>query len=185
MKKTAIKLIKWYQTKISPNKGHKCRHKPTCSNYALEAYERHNFFYASFLSLKRILSCNPLFKPKYDPVPKKKIQRKLIKSHFIYSRLLNEKVFFDIYLPKVRKTYFKVVYLIDKDNSQNLNTLIKEKGITMMIVKIPYDNKDLIINEIKPYIDYYFNALTDLDNTYITYDLNNLEGTIKPIGSIN
>lgn len=76
MRKLAIKLILWYQNKISPNKPKRCRHTPTCSNYALEAYQRFNFFKATFLSVKRILTCNPLFKPKYDPVPEKKIKIK-------------------------------------------------------------------------------------------------------------
>lgn len=67
-----IKIIRWYQKKISPNTIPRCRHKPTCSAYALTAYQRFNFFKATFLSIKRILTCNPLFKGKYDPVPEKK-----------------------------------------------------------------------------------------------------------------
>lgn len=77
MNKTAIKLIEWYQKDISPNSNHKCRHTPTCSAYAKTAYERFNFFKASFLTTKRILTCNPLFKPKYDPVPEKKTKKQL------------------------------------------------------------------------------------------------------------
>ncbi|MBE0701417.1 MAG: membrane protein insertion efficiency factor YidD, partial [Acholeplasmataceae bacterium] len=42
------------------------------SAYAKTCYERFNFFKASFLTAKRILTCNPLFKSKYDPVPEKK-----------------------------------------------------------------------------------------------------------------
>lgn len=74
MNKTAIKLIEWYQKDVSPHSNHKCRHTPTCSQYAKISYERFNFVKASFLTTKRILSCNPLFKPKYDPVPEKKIK---------------------------------------------------------------------------------------------------------------
>ncbi|HLT00497.1 MAG TPA: membrane protein insertion efficiency factor YidD [Acholeplasma sp.] len=76
MKKLAIKAIRWYQRNLSGGKMHKCRHNPTCSNYAIEAYEKHNFIYASFLTTKRILTCNPLFKPKYDPVPEPKHKNK-------------------------------------------------------------------------------------------------------------
>jgi putative membrane protein insertion efficiency factor len=75
MNKAAIKLIEWYQKDISPNSNHKCRHTPTCSAYAKTAYERFNFFKASFLTTKRVLTCNPLFKPKYDPVPEKKTKK--------------------------------------------------------------------------------------------------------------
>lgn len=71
MKKIALSLIRWYQEKISKQTNPKCRHSPTCSNYGLIAYKRFNFFKASFFTLKRVLSCNPLFKPKYDPVPEK------------------------------------------------------------------------------------------------------------------
>jgi len=75
MKKLIIKLIKWYQRRISPIKQTKCRHYPTCSNYAIEAYETHNFFYATYLTTKRVISCNPLVKPKYDPVPPRKVKK--------------------------------------------------------------------------------------------------------------
>ncbi|WP_026390275.1 membrane protein insertion efficiency factor YidD [Haploplasma axanthum] len=76
MNKTIIKLIESYQKDVSPNWDFKCRHTPSCSNYAKEAYEKHNFLRASFLTTKRLLSCNPLFKPSYDPVPDKKEKRK-------------------------------------------------------------------------------------------------------------
>lgn len=80
MKKLAIKLIKFYQRNKSPE--HKwCRYSPTCSNYALEAYQKYNFFYASFLTIKRILKCNPLFKGGYDPVPLTR-KEKLLKKRF-------------------------------------------------------------------------------------------------------
>ena len=71
MRKTMIKLIEWYQRQSS-NSNPTCRYHPTCSNYAKEAYQTHNFFYASFLSVWRILRCNPLSKGGYDPVPKPK-----------------------------------------------------------------------------------------------------------------
>ncbi|MFA5560891.1 MAG: membrane protein insertion efficiency factor YidD [Acholeplasmataceae bacterium] len=72
--KLAIRLIEWYQKKISPHSPPRCRYHPTCSAYAKICYERFNFFKASFLTAKRILKCNPLFKPKYDPPPEKKIK---------------------------------------------------------------------------------------------------------------
>lgn len=72
MRKIMIKLISFYQKYISFARPGKCRHTPTCSTYAKEAYTRFNFFYATFLTLKRLMTCNPLFKPKYDPVPEKK-----------------------------------------------------------------------------------------------------------------
>lgn len=84
MKKLAIRFIRFYQK--SKPEGHKkwCRYHPTCSNYAIEAYEKHNFFYATLLTLFRILRCNPLFKGGYNPVPltrrEKQQQREQLKT---------------------------------------------------------------------------------------------------------
>lgn len=75
MKKIILKLINYYQKNISPLKPGKCRYIPTCSQYCKESFERFNFFYASYLSLKRFISCNPLSKGGYDPVPEKKMFR--------------------------------------------------------------------------------------------------------------
>lgn len=82
--KGIIKLIESYQKGISPNSPPKCRFYPTCSQYAKECYQKFNFFYASFLTTKRFLKCNRLFKGGYDPVPltkeeKKKYQQELDK----------------------------------------------------------------------------------------------------------
>ena len=79
--KGAIKLIKWYQKDISPNTPSRCRFTPTCSEYAKECYEKFNFVKASFLTTKRLLKCNPLFKPGYDPVPLTKAEKKALKEN--------------------------------------------------------------------------------------------------------
>lgn len=76
MNSIPIKAIKWYQKNISQTKGTHCRHTPTCSQYAVTAFERFHFVKASYLTTKRIISCNPLVKPKYDPVPEVKIKYK-------------------------------------------------------------------------------------------------------------
>lgn len=77
MRKFAIKAINFYQKGISPRRPGKCRFIPTCSEYAKECYQNFNFFYASFLTTKRILKCNPFHKCGYDPVPLKKSKQKL------------------------------------------------------------------------------------------------------------
>jgi len=64
-----IVLIRLYRTFLSPLLGPSCKYVPTCSSYALEAFERHNFFYALWLTIWRILRCNPFSKGGYDPVP--------------------------------------------------------------------------------------------------------------------
>lgn len=76
MRKLAIKLIRFYQTHKIYDTAH-CRYSPTCSNYALEAYQKFNFFKASFLTFYRILRCNPFSKGGYDPVPLTKQEKRL------------------------------------------------------------------------------------------------------------
>ena len=71
MKKIAIKTIQFYQKHISPTLGSNCKYSPTCSHYAISAYEKHNFFKATGLTIWRILRCNPFSKGGYDPVPDK------------------------------------------------------------------------------------------------------------------
>ncbi|NTW49540.1 MAG: membrane protein insertion efficiency factor YidD [Chlorobiales bacterium] len=64
-----ILLIRFYQVALSPLFPPSCRFVPSCSNYALEAYRTHNFFYATWLTVWRVLRCNPFVKGGYDPVP--------------------------------------------------------------------------------------------------------------------
>lgn len=71
MKKIAIALIRFYQRNISSITPPSCRFTPTCSEYAIQALERFGFLRGGALSVWRILRCNPLGKPGYDPVPEK------------------------------------------------------------------------------------------------------------------
>lgn len=69
MNKIFIFMIKFYRKNISPLMGtNKCRFTPTCSQYALEAFEKYNFFKAFGLTVWRILRCNPFSKGGYDPL---------------------------------------------------------------------------------------------------------------------
>ena len=70
MKKILIGMIKIYQ-KIPGNFHNSCRHIPTCSNYGIEAINEYGSIKGSYLTIKRILRCNPLGTKGYDPVPKK------------------------------------------------------------------------------------------------------------------
>ena len=72
MKRPLICLIKFYKKCISPYTSPCCKYIPTCSQYALEAIERFGAFKGGFLSLWRILRCNPFSKGGFDPVPAKK-----------------------------------------------------------------------------------------------------------------
>ena len=62
-------LHRFYKTYISPLFGNACRFEPYCSDYALEAIEKHGFLKGGLLALKRIIRCNPYNKGGHDPVP--------------------------------------------------------------------------------------------------------------------
>ena len=72
MKRVFIFILKIYQKYISPLKKPCCRFVPTCSSYAIEAFEKHGFFKGIFLTLWRVIRCNPFCKGGYDPVPEKR-----------------------------------------------------------------------------------------------------------------
>ena len=71
-----IVLIKFYRAFLSPLLGPSCKYFPTCSSYALEACQQHQFFYASWLTVWRILRCNPFAKGGFDPVPPVSVNNK-------------------------------------------------------------------------------------------------------------
>ncbi len=72
MKYICMAIIRFYRRFLSPLKGQPtCRFTPTCSSYALEAYEKRGFFAGFILSTWRILRCSPFSPAGYDPVPEK------------------------------------------------------------------------------------------------------------------
>ncbi len=64
-----ILLIRFYQGAISPYLMPSCRFHPSCSAYGVEAIGRHGPFRGGWLTLKRLLRCNPWGGSGYDPVP--------------------------------------------------------------------------------------------------------------------
>jgi len=69
MKAIFIFLIRIYQRILSPILPSSCRYTPTCSQYAIEALNKHGVFKGSWLAIKRIISCNPWGGHGHDPVP--------------------------------------------------------------------------------------------------------------------
>ena len=61
--------IKIYQILISPLLGPHCRFTPTCSQYAVEAIEKHGPIKGIWLAIKRIARCHPWGGCGHDPVP--------------------------------------------------------------------------------------------------------------------
>jgi len=69
MNKLFIYLIRFYRRFISPMIGSRCRFYPTCSEYALEAFQKYSAIKALYLTTKRLLRCQPFCKGGVDPLP--------------------------------------------------------------------------------------------------------------------
>src|SRR5271170_6436958 len=61
--------VKAYRLTLSPLIGLNCRHLPTCSQYADEAFLRHGFWAGGWMTLARVLRCQPFGTSGLDFVP--------------------------------------------------------------------------------------------------------------------
>ena len=68
LKRISINLIAFYQRRISPFLGHRCKYYPSCSEYTRQAIEKYGFFKGIGMGSIRILRCNPFSKGGYDPL---------------------------------------------------------------------------------------------------------------------
>ena len=65
-----VRLIhKLYKTCVSPCLGNACRFEPYCSDYAVDAIEKHGLIKGFIFAIKRVIRCHPFCKGGYDPVP--------------------------------------------------------------------------------------------------------------------
>ena len=67
----AAKIVRGYQLLVSPVLGPRCRFHPTCSEYTREALGRFGLLRGGWLSIRRIVRCQPFCEGGYDPVPKR------------------------------------------------------------------------------------------------------------------
>jgi len=62
-------LVKLYRVTLSPLLGPRCRHLPTCSDYADEAIGRFGLWAGGWMAFARILRCHPWGTSGLDFVP--------------------------------------------------------------------------------------------------------------------
>lgn len=70
-KKFLIGLVKAYRLLLSPWLGSACRFEPTCSVYSLQALQQHGAMMGSYLTLHRLVRCQPFCDGGHDPVPER------------------------------------------------------------------------------------------------------------------
>jgi uncharacterized protein len=68
MRKFAIAPIRIYRRFVSPMLPPSCRYWPSCSEYALQAIQKHGVLKGGLLGAWRIIRCNPWSKGGIDPV---------------------------------------------------------------------------------------------------------------------
>ena len=71
MRHVLLSALRFYKAHVSPALPPACRYTPTCSEYAIEAVERHGAARGSIMAIRRVLSCNPFARGGYDPVPQR------------------------------------------------------------------------------------------------------------------
>lgn len=69
MKFLVLSTLGFYKRFVSPGLPHACRYVPTCSEYAMEAVERHGTLVGLWLAAKRLLRCHPWGGSGLDLVP--------------------------------------------------------------------------------------------------------------------
>jgi putative membrane protein insertion efficiency factor len=65
----AILFVRGYQILLSPLLPPACRFFPSCSHYAIQAFEKHGLLRGTHLAAWRLLRCQPFGRGGYDPVP--------------------------------------------------------------------------------------------------------------------
>jgi uncharacterized protein len=69
VKPVLLASLRVYRYAISPMLGRNCRFVPSCSEYAMEAVERHGALRGAWLAMRRVGRCHPFSAGGYDPVP--------------------------------------------------------------------------------------------------------------------
>ena len=177
----AIKCIKKYQQNKAIIGSGRCKHYPTCSNYAIGCYEKFNFIKASFLTLFRIIRCNPFTRKVYDPVPLTRKEKKALKARQQDLKVFNNYLLNEFQNHPLMQVQDFITYIYEATfgsyNLKQLNQHLSDLYITSNQVNIPND----LINDI------YIKVYTVNDNNYqeLSRKIDNLEMTDLKIQLFN
>jgi len=69
MARMLVSIVKAYQLVLSPFFGQQCRFYPTCSQYSVEAIQKHGALLGSYYTVRRLSRCHPWCEGGHDPVP--------------------------------------------------------------------------------------------------------------------
>ena len=67
MRRLLIYLVLAYRASLGQLLGGQCRYTPTCSQYAIDAINRHGPIRGTWRAIKRIARCHPGSRGGYDP----------------------------------------------------------------------------------------------------------------------
>ena len=68
MRQLVIGILRIYKRWISPMLPSACRYHPTCSEYMIEAVDKHGVLRGLWMGLKRLGRCHPFHEGGFDPV---------------------------------------------------------------------------------------------------------------------
>jgi putative membrane protein insertion efficiency factor len=63
-----LTILRIYKRWISPMLPSACRFHPTCSEYTMEAVEKHGALRGVWMGILRLLRCHPFHEGGFDPV---------------------------------------------------------------------------------------------------------------------
>ena len=69
MQRIVLSFLRAYQRWLSPALPAACRFHPTCSEYMLQAVQKHGAARGIAMGIRRLLRCHPFHPGGFDPVP--------------------------------------------------------------------------------------------------------------------
>lgn len=63
-----LTILRMYKRWISPMLPSACRFYPTCSEYTMDAVQKHGALRGTWMGIRRLLRCHPFHEGGFDPV---------------------------------------------------------------------------------------------------------------------